>query len=609
MYHANSRVVREWHTDEMFGFGYVAGVDPMIIKLVDRKTAEEKITNNLLSDDPARNKILNIIEDDNVELFLVEFEEFKYAASESQNLMQNPTFQTGVGPNGYTHFMPNPICLLARNTNGTRLQHTRQGSNTLHRNEDQTGVPVPIAIKLFGKDDTAVYTYDDYDNTRDDARWMVAKYLTNLAAGIRHELFDHLFRSHIVVESVVVATMRQLPSAHPVFRLLHPHFLFTTEINDFARSHLIPLINHQIFAAGAVSIGEYAGNWVIQDNNPIEDVKKRGFGDHHDDSYAEKEGRRYYPYAKASQRIFNAMLDFCTKILNEDYAQSNDTVKKDEYITEWLREINEKGFRPGVGSADSICSNQCAQNETCISGCKQDFKDRDIEMEGLPERKKWAFPTTIETIPELASLVATIMYSASAHHAAINFPQWQSYAFPPAAPLTTHQVIKKLPLKHKKMEWNFDDMHNFLPEESALEKTLLIIWGLSTRSESSTPYLEDMFRKETKPQPTEPASAKPGEEKEAKEKAPITAKTRAEQKEEEDAKDKAKSEAELVQMVVEDWFPSTENEQYNDIKEGFIKSLKDAYKANLADGQEDRKKWQYPIYSWLNAEVPRSVSI
>eukprot|EP01006_Ploeotia_vitrea_P046781 TRINITY_DN67061_c7_g1_i3.p1 TRINITY_DN67061_c7_g1~~TRINITY_DN67061_c7_g1_i3.p1 ORF type:complete len:694 (-),score=76.91 TRINITY_DN67061_c7_g1_i3:202-2004(-) len=600
MYHANSRVVREWHTDEMFGFGYVAGVDPMIIKLVDRKTAEEKITNNLLSDDPARNKILNIIEDDNVELFLVEFEEFKYAASESQNLMQNPTFQTGVGPNGYTHFMPNPICLLARNTNGTRLQHTRQGSNTLHRNEDQTGVPVPIAIKLFGKDDTAVYTYDDYDNTRDDARWMVAKYLTNLAAGIRHELFDHLFRSHIVVESVVVATMRQLPSAHPVFRLLHPHFLFTTEINDFARSHLIPLINHQIFAAGTFSIGEYAGNWVIGDNNPLRDIKNRGFQDNLRDDYENEPGRRYYPYARASLRIFTAMLEFCTRILKEDYNNDDDAVENDNYITEWLKEINEKGFRPGPGSAGSICKDECAPDTTsnCVSDCTTRFEKFKIEMEGLPKRKKWAFPTKIERIDELAEIVATIMYSASAHHAAINFPQWQSYAFPPAAPLTTHQIIKKLPLKDQKMTWDFDDMHNFLPEDDALAKTLLIIWGLSTRSESSTPYLEDMFNKpqqETTPDTTGPPV--------------MSAKTPAEQKEEKEAKEKAKSEADLVQMVVEDWFPSTENGEYERIKKDFIANLKKAYEGNLRDGERDHAKWQYPIYSWLNEEVPRSVSI
>jgi lipoxygenase len=41
------------------------------------------------------------------------------------------------------------------------------------------------------------------------------------------------------VEPYVIAANRQLSQMHPVYRLLHPHFRFTMEINAQARKALI----------------------------------------------------------------------------------------------------------------------------------------------------------------------------------------------------------------------------------------------------------------------------------------------------------------------------------------------------------------------------------
>ena len=42
-----------------------------------------------------------------------------------------------------------------------------------------------------------------------------------------------------MTEPYVIATNRQLSVMHPIYRLLHPHFRYTMEINALAREALI----------------------------------------------------------------------------------------------------------------------------------------------------------------------------------------------------------------------------------------------------------------------------------------------------------------------------------------------------------------------------------
>lgn len=46
-------------------------------------------------------------------------------------------------------------------------------------------------------------------------------------------------RTHCCVEPYVIAANRRLSQMHPIYRLLHPHFRFTMEINAQARGMLI----------------------------------------------------------------------------------------------------------------------------------------------------------------------------------------------------------------------------------------------------------------------------------------------------------------------------------------------------------------------------------
>lgn len=51
--------------------------------------------------------------------------------------------------------------------------------------------------------------------------------------------FGHRLNTHAVCEPVVIATNRQLSVVHPIYKLLHPHFRDTMNINALARQILI----------------------------------------------------------------------------------------------------------------------------------------------------------------------------------------------------------------------------------------------------------------------------------------------------------------------------------------------------------------------------------
>ncbi|RZB97660.1 Seed linoleate 9S-lipoxygenase-2 isoform C [Glycine soja] len=220
--------------------------------------------------------------------------------------------------------------------------------------------------------------------------WLLAKAHVIVNDSCYHQLISHWLNTHAVIEPFVIATNRNLSILHPIYKLLFPHYRDTMNINALARQSLI---NADGFIEKTFLGGKYAveisssgyKNWVFLDQALPADLIKRGMAI--EDSSCPNGLRLViedYPYAVDGLEIWDAIKTWVQEYVSLYYA-TNDAIKKDHELQAWWKEVVEKGHG--------------------------DLKD-----------KPW-WPK-MQTLQELIQSCSTIIWIASALHAAVNFGQY-----------------------------------------------------------------------------------------------------------------------------------------------------------------------------------------
>ncbi|KAK7381792.1 hypothetical protein VNO80_00339 [Phaseolus coccineus] len=219
--------------------------------------------------------------------------------------------------------------------------------------------------------------------------WQLAKAHVVVNDTNYHQLISHWLNTHAVIEPFAIATHRNLSVLHPIYKLLHPHFRDTININALARKSLITAggIIEQTFLPGPYSMEMSSAvykNWVFTDQALPNDLIKRGMAvkDNsapHGLSLAIKD----YPYAVDGLEIWNAIKSWVQKYVSLYYSK-DDAVQQDTELQAWWKEVQEKGH---------------------------------------PDLKDAQWPK-MQTSEELVETLSTIIWIGSALHAAVNFGQY-----------------------------------------------------------------------------------------------------------------------------------------------------------------------------------------
>ncbi|GAB4855506.1 hypothetical protein Ancab_024125 [Ancistrocladus abbreviatus] len=209
-----------------------------------------------------------------------------------------------------------------------------------------------------------------------------------------HQLISHWLRTHCCIEPYIIATNRQLSAMHPIYRLLHPHFRYTMEINALARE---ALINAEGIIESSFSPGKYSmelssvlydQQWRFDWQALPADLLSRGMAVKDPSApHGLKLTIEDYPFASDGLILWDSIKQWVTEYVNHYYPEAK-LVESDQELQAWWTEIRTKGH-----------------------GDKKD--------------EPW-WPN-LKTQEDLVGIVTTMIWVSSGHHAAVNFGQY-SYA-------------------------------------------------------------------------------------------------------------------------------------------------------------------------------------
>jgi arachidonate 15-lipoxygenase len=292
---------------------------------------------------------------------------------------------------GKHRYLPSPIALFYWNEKPPSAYppgYRGDGSKT-------DGVLQPIAIQLSAEPGSTIFTPNDCSGANDPRgwKWKIAKYFVNVACAIQHESVAHLGDCHFIIESVAVATHRQLTEQHPVFKLLAPHLRFTLIINDGALRNLVvpggvvatnigPNIHWTL-----TLVNEARKAWRWDENHPERIFAIRG---------VDVDRPLVFPFRDDTLLLWKATKSFVRSYV-QHYYPDDGAVTVDRQLAGWLQEL------------------------TSPEGA--DFK-------GLEK------PATRE---ELTEILAQIIYTAGPLHASLNYAQYPLGGYMPSVAATIYQ--------------------------------------------------------------------------------------------------------------------------------------------------------------------------
>ncbi|XP_064409114.1 polyunsaturated fatty acid lipoxygenase ALOX12-like isoform X2 [Latimeria chalumnae] len=381
-----------WKEDWFFGYQFLNGVNPCLIRRCDAIPNKFPVTNEMVSG------------------FLETGDTLEQEVKKGNIFIADYEILDGITANvieGEQQYLAAPICLLYRDPND-RLQ------------------PIAIQLNQVPGEKNPIFLPSDPEFV-----WLLAKIWVRSSDFHVHQINSHLLRTHLLGEVFSIATLRQLPHMHPLFKLLIPHTKYTLEINIRARAQLIGkngTFDRAVASGGGghLEIARRAFQQLTYKSLCFpDDLEERGL-----------QGLKKHYYQEDGLKIWAATFRFVENIVGL-YYRSDLEVKSDSELQAWVKDIYEEGFCYAPNSG---------------------------------------MPTSLGTKAELCKFLTMIIFTVSAQHNAVNQGQFDWYGFVPNAPAT---MRKPPPASKEKV--TMDDLMQSLPDLNKSTISMAITWHLSRK--------------------------------------------------------------------------------------------------------------------------------
>uniref|UniRef100_A0A8C7I6L0 Hydroperoxide isomerase ALOXE3-like n=1 Tax=Oncorhynchus kisutch TaxID=8019 RepID=A0A8C7I6L0_ONCKI len=283
-----------WKEDEFFGYQYLNGCNPMLIRRCSELPANFPITEDLVKPSlRVSSSLLRELQSGNI--FLLDY----------KNL------------DG-----------LKANVIHTKKQYMAAPLVLLYRTPDDKLVPIAIQLKQEPGEDNPIFlpTDSEYD-------WLLAKIFVRSADFQEHQLNVHLLRTHLLAEVFAVALLRNMPMVHPLYKLLIPHTRYTLQINLLARAFLIADegVFTQVEAMNEILRRSVASLTYSSLCMP-EDITARGL---------ESVPNNYY--RDDGLKLWDIIHRFVEEVISF-YYKSDSEVREDQELQNWIKDVFDHGF-------------------------------------------------------------------------------------------------------------------------------------------------------------------------------------------------------------------------------------------------------------------------
>ncbi|XP_042341738.1 polyunsaturated fatty acid lipoxygenase ALOX15B-like isoform X2 [Plectropomus leopardus] len=290
-------VQKHWKEDAFFGYQYLNGVNPMLIRRCSTLPGNFPVTDDMVF---LRGKCSLADEMKNGNIFLCDYKQL-------DGLKTNTI-------NGKKQYLMAPLVLF-------------------HKTSDDKLMPIAIQLKQTPADDNPIFfpTDSEYD-------WLMAKIFVRSADFQEHQLNVHLLRTHLLAEVFAVSLLRNVPMVHPLYKLLVPHTRYTLQINFLARIALISKTG--VFTQFAASGGEGMKTLLKRSLSSMtyrslcipDDIAERGLKDVPNFHYRD-DGLKLWDII---HRFVQGVLSF--------YYKNDAEVQQDSELQQWISDIFEHGF-------------------------------------------------------------------------------------------------------------------------------------------------------------------------------------------------------------------------------------------------------------------------